>query len=355
MKKYFFLSLLSLLSLLISFSIIFFGFETFFRIQKNGFIKGIKSWFFIEVPKNNLGSNEFIIEDEKLSYRLNPNLPEINQYSMKNDEIIIPKPNGIKRIAILGDSVSYYGNPNFVDLLKEKFKENKTIEVINASTPGYTTYQEMIFLENYLIKIDPDLVILDYVLNDNHKFLYKFDEKLGILWSNRTEEAEKSLFINNGLDTLVDKSYLLSYLKILLVEKEKQNKLKESEFWWENSVDFNTAWKDSSWPDFEKQLSTMNSLLKKQNSQLLVVIFPIEAQIDSFFLNKDAKYITKPQQKVAYYSNKNKIPYLDLFSSFYYEKNKENSSKIYLDGVHLTKEGHVITAEEIYNFILENL
>jgi hypothetical protein len=67
-----------------------------------------------------------------------------------------------------------------VDILKNRFIDS-SIEIINASTPGYTTYQELIFFKKYILQTNPDIVILAYVLNDNHKFLHKFDAEGNML------------------------------------------------------------------------------------------------------------------------------------------------------------------------------
>ena len=65
----------------------------------------------------------------------------------------------------------------FVSLIRRKMGEleNQSIQVINASVPGYTTYQERLFLERDLLQLKPDLVLLQYCVNDNHKFLHMFN------------------------------------------------------------------------------------------------------------------------------------------------------------------------------------
>jgi lysophospholipase L1-like esterase len=349
MKKYVFLILLILSSVLLSVVLIFLVTETFFRVQKKGFIDGIKSYFVVETPYSALGTNDWVIYDSELGYRQNPALPEINEYSMRNDEIVMPKPTGSKRIVILGDSLPYSGYPNFVTMLREKFAYDKNIEIINASTPGYTNYQELVFLKKYILKIEPDLVILNYVLNDNFKFLHKFDEKEGMLY---TDEARESLKINNNFEKIVSKSYFLSRLKLASLNREAN--LDDSDTCFENHIDFNTAWKDESWPDIDHQLEEMNSLLKKQNSKLSVVIFPLECQVKSDFLSENFNHITKPQQKVLEYGKKYDIKTLDLFMPFYTAIDKNKEISLYTDGIHLTENGHSLSAEEISKFINEN-
>lgn len=132
---------------------------------------------------------------------------------------------------------------------------------------------------------------------------------------------------------------------------KKNNEVKESKYWWEETIDFNTAWKDNTWPEFDKQIREMNKLLKKQSAKLIVVIFPIESQINYDSEAPDFDYIVKPQGKVTYYCNKHNIPVLDLFTYF----QEHNNLSLYEDGLHLSSYGHSLSGEIIEEFILENL
>ena len=321
--------------------------EIIFRIKYLGFIKTIQSLTLQKINNSALGTYDWVISDSDLNYRLNPIRPNINEFSMKDKEIQIPKPRGIYRIIVLGDSIPFIGDPNFVDLLKNKIKTDK-IEIFNASTPGYTTYQELMFLEKYAIKAEPDLVILSYCLNDNYKFLHRFNEKTQMLL---TKEAQDSLKINNSFDAFVQKSYLLTAFKTIFIKKNTDRK--EPIFPWEKAVDFNIAWKDYSWPNFSNRLKKMNDILKNNHAKLSVVIFPIEMQLNPILLQIDSFKVTKPQRQVAFYSNKFNIPHLDLFSSFYEAQQK--GTKLYTDGVHLSLEGENLAANLIYDYLIKDL
>jgi len=348
MKKRFLLFLLVCFSSLISILLIFFVIETVFRMEKRGIVEGLKSYFQVEVPKNEAGEEYQMIADDELGFRLNPNNPEINSLSMKNAELVMPKPEGIKRIVILGDSVPWIGDPSFVDILQNKLNNSNSIEIINASTPGYTTYQELIFLKKYILQIDPDVVILAYALNDNHKFLHKYDVYGNMLL---TEEAENSLVINTGIDQFLTKSYFFNFLKMLIFSMQKNNQLQEFKYWWEGSVDFNTAWKDNSWTEFAKQIREMNDLLSRQQAQFFVVIFPLQDQLFyDEFSTPDFNYIIKPQKQVLYYCDKYNIPALDLLSYF----QEYDEFELYTDGLHLSDSGHALSAELIEKLIFEN-
>lgn len=339
-------------SVLLSFFLVFFTSETILRSQQYGFISALRSYFVNKPPYSVLGVSNWVINDDVLGYRYNPKHSGINSLSIPEKEIITPKPAGVKRIIILGDSIPITGNPTFVDLLKQTYQEtNNQVEIINASTPGYTNYQELYFLKKYLLQIQPDIVLLSYVLNDNHQFLHLFDEKEEMLL---TEEAKNSLEIHNVFDKLVSQSFLLSRFKLGLLEKQKQQIHTQSIFWWDGSAEFNTAWKHESWIDVDTQIQTMNTVLKEQNAKLLIVIFPIESQLDKNLLSINREYVLQPQDEMKRLSQTHMIPYLDLFPIFYKETTK-HTSRLFIDGLHLSTAGHQISNTAIYEFFNQNL
>jgi len=319
--------------------------ELIFRIKYLGTARAIQSILHQSTPPSVLGTNNWMISDPDLGFRLNPAQPGVNSLSMKDKEIMIPKPPGLIRIVVLGDSLPYSGDPTFVQLLQNKFGHTGKVEVINASIPGYTTYQELIFLKKFLIKTEPDFVILSYCLNDNYKFLHRFDKNANMLW---TQEGEDSFKINNAFDAFINKSYFLTTIKIMFIGKGSSQK--KSIFPWENEVAFNIAWKDYAWPDFSDRLNTMNNILKQHNAKLYIVIFPLEEQLNQDLLHKNYQYVTKPQREVAFYGKKFGIPSLDLFQLYYTHEQKDE--KLYIsDGIHLSTDGHILAANSIYAFL----
>jgi hypothetical protein len=87
---------------------------------------------------------------------------------------VIPKPPGVLRVVVLGDSVPNDPTIPFrrrfprqlEALLAQKAPAGQKIEVVNVSCEGYNTLQEVRLLENVGLRYEPDLVVLAYVLND---------------------------------------------------------------------------------------------------------------------------------------------------------------------------------------------
>ena len=85
----------------------------------------------------------------------------INTLSVRHGEIINPKPRGKYRIIVLGDSIPW-DKLGFVSYMGELLSKDENIELINASVPGYTAYQEVLFFKKYLQQTEPNLIIWTY-------------------------------------------------------------------------------------------------------------------------------------------------------------------------------------------------
>ena len=329
---------------IVVFAFLFLSLETGYRVYRDGlheFVVSLTSGH--NAAYSNLGTGNWVIYDPELGYRLNPARPTINSRSIRGPDITVPKPSGVFRVVVLGYSIPA-AQPGFVDELSDQLKRRGVIEVINASTPGYTSYQELMFFKRYLVDTDPDLVIWAYCLNDNHKFLHRFDEQAHMLW---TDEARESLGlgINTWWDWVVSRSYVLTAIRIGLIRPPDSSSM----FPWEAREDFNTAWKDYSWLFYEEHLREMIELLKPRRARLAIIIFPYEPQLTLRTYRQSRDYILKPQTKLAALCEKYAVPCLDLYPRF--EQAYDTGIKLYRDGIHFNPAGHHLTVAELMQFL----
>ena len=99
-----------------------------------------------------------------------------NSFGLRNAEITVEKPKDTRRVLMVGDSV-FFGHRMLDDETSSVFleqalnqhlaetEENFSVQVINTATPGNATYQEYFDLERGL-KFDPDVIVLQFTLND---------------------------------------------------------------------------------------------------------------------------------------------------------------------------------------------
>lgn len=293
-------------------------------------------------PYSNVGSDGRVIYDPDLGYRLNPAQPKMNSIGIRNAEIEREKTPGRLRIIVIGDSVAW-PEKGFVHLLSEKL--GARAEVINAAIPGYTVYQERILLERYLIEYKPDLIIQQYCLNDNNRFLHRLTPKGDMIW---TQEALRSLFPEEGdaLAWLPNGSYLAVRLRLTYARWSKPR----YDFPWDGAVDFVRGWQDSAWAFFREQFGLIRQTADSVNARLTVVMFPFAPQFRQDLLAKDEDYVLKPQRLMNEICAEAGVPLLDMYPVL----KDAGGAELLPDRIHLSDEGHRITADALYEHLLAN-
>ncbi len=96
-----------------------------------------------------------------------------NQLGLRGPEIATPKPAGTFRVLLLGDSVVFgWGvddEHTFARRLESEWNAaapRTRLEVVNTGHPLFDTVQQAATLREFLPKLQPDLVLLVYVVND---------------------------------------------------------------------------------------------------------------------------------------------------------------------------------------------
>lgn len=112
-----------------------------------------------------------------LRYVPSPGSGDINASGFRDREYPRAKPKGTLRILVIGDSVGYgFCNDRAViapeDVFAKQLERNLArsspvpVEVINLCVSGYDTVQEVEFLAQKGLALDPDIVLVAYCLND---------------------------------------------------------------------------------------------------------------------------------------------------------------------------------------------
>src|SRR5690606_16916383 len=114
------------------------------------------------------------------SWKNAPSQASHNSLGFRGPETTWEKPEGVYRIACLGGS-STYGHTPTSDAttwparlgvhLSQRYPERR-IEVINAGTSGYSTFESIVNLAFRVSQLEPDLVIVYHSINDMRCLLY---------------------------------------------------------------------------------------------------------------------------------------------------------------------------------------
>src|SRR5262249_48072666 len=106
--------------------------------------------------------------------RLYPSRPyhlKTNSVGLRNNEELVLNPN-VYRILAIGDSYTYgfyvHNEETFPARLEERLYELREahFQVLNAGIPGYTIEDELSYLKDKGLKLNPKLVILGVYTND---------------------------------------------------------------------------------------------------------------------------------------------------------------------------------------------
>lgn len=99
-----------------------------------------------------------------------------NSLGYREREVTMPKPEGVYRIVMLGDSFGYgQGIPvetRFSNILERELNAAQpdasasTFEVLNFSSPGSTTKDQIQLLQEVVLPLEPDFVLVQWLPND---------------------------------------------------------------------------------------------------------------------------------------------------------------------------------------------
>jgi lysophospholipase L1-like esterase len=120
------------------------------------------------------------VDDAQLSFRHLPSAHaflmgvavDINSQGLRDREYPLAKPPGVCRVLVLGDSTTLGWGVRMDDtaakILERDLNEGSggRFEVINAGVGNSGTRQEVTYYEHYGVKFQPDLIILQYFIND---------------------------------------------------------------------------------------------------------------------------------------------------------------------------------------------
>jgi hypothetical protein len=250
-------------------------------------------------------------------------------------------------VLIVGDSIAYgSGVPyekSFAVALESRLIRSlgEATAVWNAAVPGYNTDQQAILLSLKGPLVKPDLVLVQFCLND---YL-----------------DPPTLTLGGTLDaTRIDGDSGVSLLgiayrsRVFVFTKEKVKDLQKARpEWfpvWAHYI--HSVHKKAGWQRAQAALVRIRETAEKLDARLLVVLFPVEQQ-----LRIDDR---EPQDDMVRFARDHGSPLLDLYDSFR-RRWREGlyidfwEQALQMDKLHLNERGHALSAEEIGTRILQDL
>lgn len=317
------------------------------------------------------------VADPRL-YGLNPAYPEISSLGFRNREIAVPKPPGVYRVVILGDSVAFGVGVERPEAFPQRMNRilagsDRKIEVVNCGVPGYSTYNELELYRQVGATLDADLVMLSVCLNDvvNPRLHWataglsledvaqvpvsaipdpESDRRrvLPMLAERRRMEAQRplvtrSLFISSVFDALAT-----PWTPVWKGEVPKT----PTYLAFEDPTSIEVLCHDGSqqWKWLQARLGDVNRSVTEQQRKLIVLFFPLAYQMDE-------GYPLSPQTRLTASCTANSISSVDVLPTLL----KHSKAKMfrlgtgdYYDIWHLTSRGHEVVAEMLCAYVLES-
>lgn len=267
----------------------------------------------------------------------------------------LSKPEGVHRIALVGDSVAEglwisERKDILTYKLNEALKASPTpYEVMNFAVSGYNTKQEVATIKEKVLPFKPDTIVVAYCLNDVR-------EDNGNILGHLLHEEHNSKSTNtsalsaHAVSTFSLKSHLLRFLNYRVLA-ELSNKIDQQKQESYISDTTNQKYNDLKEDTVYESLAELSEVAKKNSITVLLVIFPDFTQIDkNIFENEFAN----EHKRISSYAKEFNFDYIDLFDEFVECKKQDPYHLLSFDKYHMRPEGHTCAAHALYKYFNTN-
>ena len=308
-----------------------------------------------------------------------------NSLGFVDSEYKLEKDKNVYRIVFLGDSwlaaLQVPREKTFCKVLENKLNKlypDKKFEVINLGLDGIATGKEYLFLREIGLKYNPDLVILMfYAENDVEYNSLEISEDKTEPYFDLVDGSLKQVkypepYFKNKLISFINKYFWsprFFYQKLELV-KSRINEFRNKSAGESNKSfpqhlnvykkDYDLKW-ERAWEIAEALINKMKATAKEKGANFVLVSLPYRFEVNPLLWNeildeypvmKNTEWdLEKPSRILRDFSRKSGIDYLGLLPTFR-EFISKTGEEIY--GDHFNSKGHELTAELIYNFLIEN-
>jgi len=284
-----------------------------------------------------------------------------NSLGLRDKELSAPKPNSEYRILVLGGSVSAGSfikdeSNIYLNIVEKTFHlDTAQVEIINAGVPGYSTTQQLSQLREIGKRVQPDMILLDFAINDvldsrmdlkeyNIEPIFRMSNAFLHLTETKTRLAGLKRFI---LDL---PRYTASYSALLGLNKSIKkvfpgDRPVDLPRWIEQELlnETPSPLVKKSWIAAKKQILELNEFAREKKIPFVIVMFPLREQVET----RQGK--ARPQNIINQLSKFNKFHFIDLLASFRFQYQTNSNKHLYFDADHPTPSGHLLAANEIHS------
>ena len=335
-------------------------------------LEGYFAVFNPQIYKGAGGCHPFFQYDEMLGWVSKPNAEgiygmteeyttcvKINSKGLRDREYDYKKLGGIKRIVVLGDSMTWGVGVEEKEIFTEVLEDNflKNIQVINMGAACYGNDQELLFLREEGVKYSPDLVIVAFNVNDlvnnmhyiqsfQYKPMFVLDAENKLILTN-VPVPQKS-FLSFGM-FLYTHSHTFNFLFERLQSRGILDRLIKKVFSKKDASTTNVSYiteRQNGYNLTKAILKEIDTVAEANNAKTMIVIIPSRTQVKNKNCDPEINGV------LVDFGKESNIPVLDLLPEF--RNHAENGEQIYFEfDCHWNANGHKLTAELIYDKLIE--
>jgi lysophospholipase L1-like esterase len=298
-----------------------------------------------------------------------------NSFGFRGDEIQVPKPAGVYRIACLGGSTTYDSEiedyrKSFAFLLQENLRNKgfPSVDVVNAGAGNYTSWESLINFELRVLDTQPDMIIIYHAINDVHTRL---------VWPYEAYKADNSGQRACNKTTpypfLLDNIALLRIISIKLGHPSPYDTLNQHILTFSDTccaAEFVKQKVNGTYPSgifktasameilrqnkpiyFKRNIENLIYLARSRNMDSVLVTFASSPLFEKEVVVSSQEYIyalAEMNDCARAIAGENNVPLFDLEKVFPMDK------QYYTDGRHLTEKGAALKAELVADFLTKN-
>lgn len=312
--------------------------------------------------KPKLDMTTIFVKDDDLGWKLRPNAQDvwgahvvkINPKGLRGPAVDYAKAAGVIRVLYLGDSVTFgSGLGNFEDTFPPLTgrvltrRLGRAVETVNSGVPGYSPWQEHLYLAKEGIKYDPDLVVIGFVLND-------VTEKFQLVKFGGTGEGALNHVYRSRLEWLLDNTssgrFVQRLASRLRFGRDRQAGAKQKEVLDGRSLVYHSDRADvaDAWKATYFDLQQIVDFCRTHKVPLLLVVFPFRFQLDD-----EPRPPPTPQRLLLEYGRTSGVPTLDMLPILEkaMKERGASSSDYFVDATHFSRRGNDVVAESIGAFV----
>lgn len=292
--------------------------------------------------------------DERTSYRYKPNfkglrpIPNVEWLADRANAQFIHETNSlgllgaaevvsdrsVSRVLLVGDSVTYGAWVDYPSTFAGRIaaSSDSMRQVYVAACEGWSTKQELTFLDERLSAIDWQEVLLVVCLNDLVNFEWKYQS------SERFQLAEELVDLGGlGVTNESAAGLRLAMVRARFAANDATRPLSR-----QNNTTL-WAWDEDRWKwYFETILDPY--VQRPDRPPLSIAVAPTRSQLESIDLGADPESVFYPQAMLMNYCGKRRLRFVDIADAFVGPSN-QNRAEQFLSDLHFSETGHEIVAD----------